>query len=122
MRLPDVETLVIAFLNARLAPIQAHSKVPASRPATFVRAWRTGGAALNRVIDQPIISVQAWAPDGVSASDLAQDCREHLFNEYTLMPLVRSVEEVSGLYYDPDPTAGIDRYTFSVQLSVRAAR
>jgi hypothetical protein len=38
------------------------------------------------------------------------------------MPLVRAVEEVTGPYFDPDPGTGVDRYSMSVQLSVRAKR
>lgn len=122
MNFVDVEALVRVFLGAKVSPVKVHTKMPANRPEKFVRAWRTGGAAANRVLDQPIITVQGWAPDSVTASALAGDCREFLFNDYTLMPLVRSVEEVTGLYLDPDPETGIDRYTFSVQLQVRAKR
>ena len=121
MKFPDAEAMVIAFLGPRIAPVKVHTKVPATRPASFVRAWRTGGPAVNRVLDQPLITVQAWAPDTETASELARVCREALLNESTAMPLVRGVEEVTGPYYDPD-TTGADRYTFTVQMSVRAAR
>lgn len=122
MRFPDVEAMVRGFLALRRAPVKVVTKVPADRPVTFVRSWRTGGASLNRVLDQPIITVQGWGPDSVSASRLAEDCREDLLHDWSLMPLVRGVEEVTGLYFDPDPQTGIDRYTFSVQLQVRAKR
>lgn len=119
---PDVEAMVRQFLEMKVAPVKVHTKVPSTRSATFVRAWRTGGAATNRVLDQPLVTVQAWAPDSVAASKLAGDCREAILNEYTQMPLVRRVEEVTGPYFDPDPSTGIDRYSLTFQLSVRAAR
>lgn len=122
MRFPDVEAMVREFLAMKVAPVKVHTKVPATRPAMFVRVWRTGGAASNRVLDQPLVTVQAWAPDSVAASELAGDCREAILNDYTLMPLVRGVEEVTGPYFDPDPSTGIDRYSLTFQLSVRAAR
>ena len=122
--LSDVETMVATFLNSKVGPPVA-TRVMNPRPASFVRAWRTGGAASSRVLEQAQITVQAWGSssnDTVTASDLAQECRTALFNEYTGMPLVRGVEEVSGLYSDPDPTTGIARYTFTVSLTVRARR
>lgn len=122
MRFPDVEAMVRGFLSMKVAPVKVHTKVPAARPETFVRAWRTGGAATNRVLEQPLVTVQAWAPNTVAASELARQCREAILNDYTLMPLVRGVEEVTGPYYDPDLSTGIDRYSLTIQLSVRAAR
>lgn len=121
MSLVDVEAMIVGFLGARLSESVA-TKVPADRPASFVRVWRTGGVATSRVLDRPMITVQAWAPNTVDAGALAGRCRDALFNEYTAMPLVRGVEEISGLYFDPDPDSGVDRYTFTVQLSVRAKR
>lgn len=123
--LPDAEALVVAFLKARTA-VPVATRVPAkNRPPVFIRAWRTGGAATNRIIDRPQITVQAWGPTANAtdvASELGQKCRRLLFNEYTGMRLVRRVEEVSGLYYDPDPDTGHARYTFTVALTVRAGR
>jgi hypothetical protein len=121
MRFVDIEAVVVTFLDARVTP-PVVTKVPASRPALFVRAWRTGGASANRVLDQPTITVQSWAASSVAASALAEECRRYLFDDYTAMPLVRGVSEITGPYFDPDPVTGVDRYSFTVQLSVRAAR
>lgn len=122
--LPDVESVVIEFLNNIVTP-PVSSRVPSPRPTAFVRAWRTGGGAVNRVLERAQITVQAWggtAADTVAASVLAQQCRTALLNDHSGMPLVRGVEEVAGLYFDPDPGTGIARYTFTVSLMVRAAR
>lgn len=121
MKFVDVEAKVRTFLEGRITP-KVYSKVPASRPASFVRAWRTGGAALNRVLDRPMITVQAWAADDEAAFTLAEQCRRALLDAADAMTLVRGVEEVTGPYFDPDPSTGVDRYTFTVQLQVRAAR
>jgi hypothetical protein len=118
----DIEAMVRTFLVPVAAPRRVVTKVPAARPEEFVRAWRTGGAAANRILDRPIVTVQGWAGDSITALQLTSSCRDAFLNDARLMPLVRRVEEVTGLYYDPDPESGVDRYSFSVQLSVRAPR
>lgn len=122
VELPDAETLAVDFLNDLAPESPTSTKVPARRPARFTRAWRTGGAAASRVLDQPIITVTCTAADSVTASADAKRARHAFLNDYTAMPLVRGVEEVTGLYYDPDPDTNEDRYTFAVRLRVRAAR
>lgn len=119
MSFPDSEALVVQFLRLRLGATHVGTKVPRDRPDVFVRVWRTGGASANRVLDQPLITVQAWGSD---SHKLIERCRDWLLNDYTFMPPVRGIEEVSGSYYDPDPDTNIDRYTFTVQLRVRAHR
>lgn len=115
----DAESMVRKFLADRIA-VPVSTRVPATRPVTFIRTWRTGGAATNRILDRPMITVEVWAPDSVTASSIAGRARDMLLGAYTGMPNVRAVDEVSGLYFDPDPDTGIDRYTFTVQLNVRA--
>lgn len=120
--LPDVEAMVVEFLNGIVDPKVA-TRVPNPRPDEFVRAWRTGGGASNRVLETATITVQAWGKDPndtVAAAALAGACRDALLNRYTEMPLVRGVSEVTGPYYDPDSGTGSARYTFTHQLSVRA--
>lgn len=120
--LPDVEALVVAFLNGNLTP-PVKTRVPNPRPDAFVRAWRTGGTAVNRVLERATITVQAWGADSndtVAAAELAGQARHALLNAYTEMPLVRGVVEMTAPYYDPDPGTGIARYTFTHQLLVRA--
>lgn len=119
MKFPDSEALAVAFLHSRLAPLHVGTKVPKERPAEFVRVWRTGGAAANRVLDQPTLTIQAWGPNSF---ELIRVCREAFLNEYTQMPLVRGVEEITGPYYDPDPGSNSDRYSCNMQLQVRAQR
>lgn len=121
MNFPKVEILVRDFLIQTGAATVVATKVPNPRPARFVRAWRTGGAAINRVLESALITVQAWDADG-DPETLAAACRHALLNDHRLMPLVRGVEEVGGLYYDPDPVSNVDRYTFTVQVQVRATR
>ena len=118
---PNVDVMLIEFFTPRLQ-VPVHSRVPSSRPASFVRAWRTGGGAVNRVIDQPLITVQAWAASDYEASELAGECRDLLLNEATGMPLVRQVEIVSGPYLDPDPDSQQPRYSVNARLTTRGRR
>lgn len=124
MKFPDVEAMTVSELVAFAATHNAEvsGKWPNPLPTRHVRAWRTGGVADNRVLDRPIITVTAKAESTVAAAELLGDCRHHVLNNFGLLPLVRRVEEVTGPYYDPDPETRDDRYTFSFQLSVRAAR
>lgn len=115
---PDVEAMVGAFLRSRLT-VPVSTKVPNPRPARFVRAWRTGGTALNRVVELAQVTVTCAAANSIQASDDARAVRFALQNEYTAMPLVRGVEEVSGPYYDPDPDTGGDRYSMTFRLAIR---
>ena len=116
-----MEAMLIAFLDERMV-VPVVGKVPNPRPTRFVRVWRTGGSAVNRVLERPIVTVQAWAEDDATSSAALLECRSFLFDQHTLMPLVRGFEETTGPYFDPDPETGIDRYSMSVQMSVRAAR
>lgn len=123
--LPDVEEMVVAFLAGKLQPDVA-TRVPDPLPSRFVRVWRTGGVAVNRVLERATITVSAWAgEDGetagtVAAAELAGQARDALLNDYLAMPLVRGVSEMTAPYYDPDPGTGCARYTFTHQLLVRA--
>jgi hypothetical protein len=122
MRFPDVDAMVRAFLLPHVNPVPVHVSVPSSRPAEFIVARRNGGAALNRVVDQPVVTVDAWAKTSVRASELAEDARQAFHNHYADMPLVHGVEEVTGPYSVPDDESKSPRFRFTVRLSARASR
>lgn len=122
MSLPDVEAMGQTFLNALVTPTPVVTLVPAVRPTRFVRVWRTGGAAENRVLERAQLTVQGWDADKADAFTLTSRCRNAFLNNYTQMRLVRGVNEVGGLYFDPDPDTGIPRYTFTVEMMVRSGR
>ena len=121
----DIEPLVRTYLlgGAYSEGATVRTRVPNPRPKTFLRVWRTGGAAINRVLDEPLITVQSWSEESDDdASENANVARELLLNASAVMPLVRGVNEVTGPYYDPDPGTGTTRYTFTVRMRVRAPR
>ena len=121
MSFPDVEQMLRGFL----ADETTHTvviEIPGSRPAVFIRVWRSGGAAVNRVLERPVITVESWAGDFTTAHDNLQECRDLLLNSGDRLPLVRRMEEISGPYRDPDPDSNTPRYSMTVRPSVRAAR
>ncbi|HXH34328.1 MAG TPA: hypothetical protein VNJ54_07945 [Plantibacter sp.] len=122
MTFADAEALSVAFLKPIASPEHVGTKVPNPRPKRLVRAYRSGGSAINRVLERAQITVEAEAETSTKAFQLASACREAFLNDYTRMPLVRGVEETVGLYYVPDPATNIDRYRFTVALTIRAAR
>lgn len=117
----SVEHMVRMFLRTIVdKPVEI--VIPAQRPEAFVRVFRTGGFARDRITDLARITVQAWAPDRYEAERMASACRMALLNSGAALPLVRGVEESGGLYFNPDPTTNIPRYQFTVELTVRAKR
>lgn len=121
----DAEAMVIAFLQERIPDVDIASKVPNPRPRQFLRVWRSGGIASNRIVDNPHLTISGTVePDdegagSVDASELTQRARTLIFEESSGMPLVREVREVVGFRSDPDPDTDADRYTFTVALRVR---
>ena len=121
MKFESVEDLVIPFLRQFVA-VRVATQTPNPRPESFVQVRRTGGAAMNRVVERAQVTVTAWAKSEQAAEALAIICRAGFLNHYTDMKVVRRVEETGGLYYNPDPETGLPRYTFTVALTVRAPR
>lgn len=118
----DIEEHARALLESVLDGVPVATLVPKDRPERFVRVWRNGGTAMNRAVDRPLITVEAWAPTSPAASSLARACRHALLDASRAMPIVRRVVEISGPYSSPDPESRTPRYRFSVQLTVRRPR
>lgn len=109
----DAEDKVAAFFRPRVVALGGRSvtQIPRDRPVILVRSWRTGGAAVNRRLDSPIITTQVWHASKEEAADLAGSLRDFYYASWG-----RRMQEVSGLYYDPDPASEAHRYTWSTQL------
>lgn len=119
---PDVEAMCLTFAKTKTTAMVG-TKVKNPRPVRYARIWRTGGGSLNRVLEQVQITITCGAASGsVEALAIARDLRSAFLNEYTQMPLVRGVEEVSGPYADPDPDTAESRYSMTFILMVRGKR
>jgi len=124
VRFHDAESLVIEHLSAVLQSIHVGDAPPEeSTTGRFVKVIRTGGTRLSRVVDQPILVVEAYAATPAAAWELAEDARQALEGmkaAFRVNPRVYKVAEVSGPANLPDPAhAGLSRYTQTVQLSIR---
>jgi len=120
MRFVDVEAIVAGFLRDRTS-IDVRTLIPNPRPSEFVRVWRTGGGAVNRVLDQPLVTIQGWASNKGRAAEVTGECRDLILHHSSDMDLVRGVE-MTGFYYDPDPDTGTARYSVTFRMNVRAQR
>ena len=119
----DAQAAAVSILDAALTqPVR--TRVPNPRPAEFVRVERLGGTRRNVVTDEALISVEAWAATEQDAHDLAQLARGwlHAAQGSTVAGFgtVYRVDELGGPAHSPDPESGQERFTFSVQLALRA--
>lgn len=114
MSFPDPLVEAIDILEAAAPSVLVASNVPASRPTKFVRVWVNGGAAEQAIYERPTLSVTVWAGTDKEAADLAADCRQAFLSRWG----ARS--ELTRPYFDPDPTTGEPRYSFSFRARNRA--
>lgn len=123
---PDVEAALVAYLSRELHSVEldvaVSTRVPGDRPGMFVRVQQTGGTTSEHVIVQAELAIQAWAPDDVTASNLARTAESLLLRMHGEHDSVwvRSVSSMGGIAYFPDPESRQPRYQFAVQVNVRA--
>lgn len=115
---PDAEALIVSYLDA-LIPEKVATKVPDPRPAALVRVMRTGGVRRAMTIDNPQITVQAWAATEVAASELIQRVRGliHAAESFGTVEVLK-VDEFSGPANMPDPLTTHPRYSFTLSITL----
>ncbi len=123
---PDVEHLLISAVADGLtaAGMTTHvgSMVPNPRPASFVRIERIGGPVRDRVVDDALVTVEAWATTHPAAWDLAARTRAIVLGlEGTVVDgaVLYGVVEASGPGSLPDPDSDMRRFTWTCQVSTR---
>ena len=108
----NIETKIINYLNKN--GFQAYANVPSNRPTSFVTVERTGGSCDSVVIDRPIVAIQAWSDNRLSASELAYSVRD------TLSEMVSEVNickvSINSIYNYPDTESGSNRYQLVVDF------
>jgi hypothetical protein len=128
----DAEAAVVAVLCADPGVIASAARVSTdligyAAPARWVRVTRTGGSpTLWMHVDNPLISLAAYAEDKAAALDLAGTARAAVFaarGRYTGHGLALfDVADDAGLEWKPDdadPT--IARYVWALSLVTRPA-
>jgi len=124
---PDVEALVVTYLNGRyvaddtFSAVSAGATIPATRPNAFTRIYRIGGSVSSVVVERVTLVVDCYATKSVTASALIRRTLAYLL----------ALDTVSGVqFYDPqvfagpsnlpDPNVGTQsRYTATVSVGVR---
>lgn len=114
--------VVLVRLKAALPALTFVHDIPATRPATFVRVFRTGGPRTNLVVDGAQITVESWAPTADVAATNAEAVRAHLnaLPEQAGQTLpIYKIEELSGPAELPDPASTSRRFTWTVLVHIR---
>ena len=122
-RWPDVERLAVAYLAGAL-DVRVATNVPADVDALpgFVRVTRGPGSD-DRVSDEPLLDVEAFAPSQAAAAALAEDAREAMHalsgavGDGSLVDRVVTATAPVRVAYSPKMT----RYVASYRLSLRRA-
>ena len=123
---PDAEVAAVSWLRAGLGVLAAKvaTAVPATMPVTMVRVSLTGGSRLDVASDTAQLTVECWAPDGPTASNLARQAQALMFAaaaDEAAGVFVRKVESVGGVQNFPDPDTNNPRYQFTVRWHLRPA-
>ena len=123
---PDVELAAVTFLRAGLGSLadKVATKVPSTMPAKMVRVSLTGGSRVNVASDTSQLTVECWAPDELTASNLARTAQALMFSAAWNTAggvFVRRVDSVGGVQFFPDPDTAKPRYQFTVRWLVRPA-
>ncbi len=98
------------------------SRVPATRPTTFVRLFRTGGPRMNLVADDAQVTVECWSDTDTDAHDLAQVVRALIYSYRGSIiggVTVYRVRELAGPGWLPDPLSDQPRWTQTFTVATR---
>lgn len=122
---PDLEATLIGYLAREMeragldAPVSG--MVPSPRPPMFVRVRQTGGQASNLVTVEAEFTVECWADDDVTASNLARTAEAIALYMHGDVDgvWVRNVHSFGGVVNFPDPTSDNPRYQFAVVVNAR---
>lgn len=123
---PDAEAAAVTFLRSEIGSLadKVATKVPTTMPAKMVRVSLTGGSRLNVASDTAQLTVECWAPDETTASNLARTAQALMFSAAWNSAggvFVRRVESVGGVQSFPDPDTNKPRYQFTVRWHVKPA-
>jgi hypothetical protein len=123
---PDIEAILVDVLAAEL-DVPVSLQVPRNRPAdapAFVLVRRLGGIRTTLVTDDPLVTVEAWAPDRTEAWSLVEQARAvvgSLAGSDRGGVTFYRVSETSGPTNLPDPESEQPRYTVTLLIKVRAS-
>ena len=120
---PDIEAFLVDHL-AGVFGFDWYTQPPRDRDegTSFGVVRRLGGIRGPWVTDEPMVTVETWAPDRSDAFQMCADaCTElqRLVGEVTDGVTVYRVAETSGPTNLPDPDSAMPRYTATLLVRVR---
>lgn len=118
----NAAALVLARLRPLLPAMTFVHDIPTTRPAQFIRVFRTGGPRTSLVVDGAQLTIESWAADASTAAANAELVRAQLNalpEQLGVIPPIYKVEEMSGPGELPDVTSGSRRFTWTVIVHVR---
>lgn len=123
---PDIERVLVDILAEELDATVA-LQVPRNRPddaPAFVVVRRLGGVRTGVVTDDPMVTIEAWAPNRTEAFDLVEQARtivSGLAGSERDGVTFYTATETSGPTNLPDPDSAQPRYTITLILRVRGS-
>lgn len=125
---PDAVDMVVEAISTALAlprpDVAVHAQVPKPRPVRLVTVERVGGTRRNLVVDDAMVSIEAWSPRADDAHSILQMARAVVYRmvgKLTLGVMTYRIDEVGGVQHSPDPVSGEERYIMTLQVSVRGS-
>jgi hypothetical protein len=126
--MPDAVYVLGAFLQSELPDygwtVPVRDRVPETRPSRLVVVRRVGGVRRNEVTDEPMVTVEAWAPTHQEAQDLCALSRALIHalpgTVQSSVPVYR-VTDVAGPQLLPDPLSNHPRYSCTLTVAMRGA-
>lgn len=114
---PDVEGLVIAYLNGKLAGgVKASTKKGSAVPCVTVE--RVGGPAFSVAHEGAMLTIQAWASSGPVAANLMREVISWI--EVMDEPQVWYSRQVGGMTNFPDGVTTLARYQYTPLVIAKA--
>ncbi|WP_094359911.1 DUF3168 domain-containing protein [Mycobacterium marinum] len=108
--------------DAALAGVAVGTKIPNTRPSTFVRVGRAGGYRPNIVTDVMRVLVEVWAPTVAQAETICNQCIAALQNAQgtrSAGAFIRAFDNIEGPIDLPEPdVSSSERWQFTGDLYV----
>lgn len=115
-----LEQAFVAYLSPLGVPVG--TRVPKSRPVSFVRVLRVGGVRLNRAQMQSRMVFECWGSTDSQAWSLARSAWALVNGSSELDGIGMGVEvmdtDLAEIVNNPDVATGSPRYQFTAQLTV----
>src|ERR1700693_6221719 len=120
---PDIEKLLIGWLQAPLTNTRVCTVLPADITETPIHVTRISGANKSIRVDRPIVDIDVFAldhSDSVNVALAVQQVITPMRNVVTSGGVVQSVTTVNGPRWLPEINPALTRYSASYEFHVHA--